>query len=268
MTDGNSLLGLYIPDQTTVREHDLVTHGDVIVAGDTVVELGIQGRTVLVGPAAQFHGHIEAERDCCLDADTTVGEYLLVGRDADLGPNVRIARDLRVGRDLRYDDTIAVGGDRSISGTEAAGPSIPTVGYLGLYFSYLFQGGTLTPPAPLVIPQSSHIGDDRWKTSTPVWIGNECRIHGNFRAPTITIGAATTVFGGLQAEQIVRVGDDATVHGDIVVDEGRVVIEDGAQVRGDIVCHELSVAAMAQVDGTMRASGTVDIESLAGPGRD
>lgn len=268
MTDADSLLGLYVPDRTTVREHDLVTEGDIIVADDTIVELGVQGRTVLVGPATQFDGHIEAKRDCRLDANTTVGDYLLVGRDADLGPGVRIARDLRVGRHLRYDETVTVGGNRRADGSEIAGASLPTVGYFSLYFTYLASGGTLSPPAPLVVPRSSYISDDRWETTTPAWIGNECRIHGNVRAPTVTVGTNTTVFGGFQAQQAVHIGEQTTVHGDIVVENGNVTIEDGAHVRGDIVCHELSVAAMAQVDGTMRASGAVDIESLAGPRRD
>ena len=73
---------LDIPDGTTVEEHDLVTDGDVIVGGQSTVEFGVRGRTVIADERVRFGGHIEAEGDCRLDMWCDVADNVLVGEDA------------------------------------------------------------------------------------------------------------------------------------------------------------------------------------------
>ena len=62
MFGSDPLEELVIPDGTHVKEHDLDTEGDVLVGGQSTVELGVRGNDVVAGERVEFGGDIEAER--------------------------------------------------------------------------------------------------------------------------------------------------------------------------------------------------------------
>jgi len=109
------------------------------------------------------------------------------------------------------------------------------------------------------LPRGSEISDDAWRVSTPARIGDDCRLHGNIRAESITIGEETTVFGSLRARDDIAVGAETVIIGDVTTRGGTITLAAGAHVRGDVACEDLVVNEGAAVDGTLRARGEMKL---------
>lgn len=259
---------LSIPDGTTVEEHDLVTDGDIIVGAQSTVEFGVRGNHVIAGERATFGGHIEAEADCRLDLWSEVDGDVLVGQDAYLGERVHVAGRLMVSGDLDIGDDVQIDNGFEANGWIVIRNPMPTVVFLFVYLSQLLRLGEEeaaknvidemldeSEADPAVIPRSAHVSDDAWRVSTPATIGDECRLHGNIRAEEIEMGSKTELFGSLRARGDIVVGEKTRIHGDVTTRNGTVVLEDGAEVLGDVACTDLEFHENATADGTMRARG-------------
>jgi predicted acyltransferase (DUF342 family) len=91
-------------------------------------------------------------------------------------------------------------------------------------------------------------------------VGDDCRIHGNIRAEDITVGQDNDVFGSLRARSDIHVGEGTTVHGDVTTRNGDITVEAGATVLGDLSGRDVHLHREAEVDGTIRASGTMQLD--------
>jgi len=266
----NPLDELSIPDGTTVEEHDLVTDGDVIVGGQSTVEFGVRGHNVIAGERTTFGGHIEAEADCRLDMWSDVDGNVLVGRDAYLGERVHVAGRLMVSGDLDIGDDVDIEEGFEANGWIVIRNPMPTVVFVFVYLQQLLRIGEdeaaedlvsdlleneEIDAEPVVIPRNGHVSDDSWRVSTPATVGDDCRLHGNFRAESIDVGERNEVFGSLRARGDVSVGADTVIHGDVTTRSGTVELADGCEIRGDVSCEDLRFHEGAVVDGTMRTSG-------------
>ena len=264
---------LAIPDGTTIQEHDVVTEGDVLVGGQSTVEFGLRGRSVVAGERVQVGGGIEAEGDCRLDMWCDVGGDVLVGEDAYLGERVHVGGQLKVAGDLDIGDDVTIEEGFEASGWIVIRNPMPTIVFLFVYLSHLLRVGDEeaaeevletvvddeAPEKPLLIPRGSSIDDDAWRVSTPATVGDNCRLHGNLRATEIDVGADNNIFGSLRARGDVSVGANSRIHGDVTTRRGAVSIEDGARVLGDVSCEDLRLHEGATVDGSIRARGEVRI---------
>ena len=261
-----------IPDGTTVEEHDLVTAGDVFVGGQSTVEFGVRGRTVVGGERVRFGGDIEAEGDCRLDMWCDVAGNVLVGEDAYLGERVHVGGQLIVSGDLDIGDDVDVEEGFEANGWIVIRNPMPTIVFLFVYLTQLLRLGedeeaervldevtSTKGPEPVLIPRGSRVSDDAWQVSTPAVVGDDCRLHGNVRAESIDVGARTELFGSLRAKGDISVGQDTVIHGDVTTRSGAVTIGAGATVRGDVSCDDLDLHDEAEVDGTIRANGEVTI---------
>lgn len=269
MLGSDPLDELAVPDGTHVQEHDLVTDGDVLVGGQSVVELGVRGGSVIAGERVRFGGDIEADGDCRLDMWCEVDGNVLVGNNAYLGERVHITGQLIVSGDLDAGDDVDIEEGFEANGWIVIRNPMPTIVFLFVYLSQLLRIGEeeaaeevadefLTDDReadPVVIPRGARVSDDAWRVSTPASIGDGCRLHGNIRATSIDVGAGTEVFGSLRAKDDIRVGEGTVVHGDVTTKGGNVVIEPGASVRGDISCEDCELSEAADVDGAIRARG-------------
>jgi len=263
---------LHVPDGTVVEEHDLVTDGDVVVGGQSAVEFGVRGRTVIGGERTRFGGDIEADGDCRLDVWCDVAGNVLAGEDAYIGERVHIDGKLMVSGDLDIGDDVEVEEGFDANGWIVIRNPVPTVVFLFIYLSQLLRLGEeeaaedliervrRDPEAePLVIPRSARVSDDAWRVSTPADVGSDCRLHGNLRAERISVGRDTEIFGSLRARGDVTLARGVDVHGDVTTRSGVVRIERGAHVRGDVACEELALDDDADIDGAIRARGEVSI---------
>ena len=261
---------LEIPDGTTAEEHDLVTDGDVVVGGQSTVEFGVRGRNVLAGERVAFGGDIEAEGDCRLDVWCDVAGNVLVGDDAYLGERVHVGGRLMVSGDLDIGDDVDIEEGFEANGWIVIRNPVPTLVFYFLVLSQLLSIGANdaadelaealsgdSDDDPLVVPRGATVSDDAWRVSTPATVGDGCRLHGNLRAETITVGRDNNVFGSLRARGDVDIGAGTQVHGDVTTRDGTVAIAEGAHVRGDVSCSALELHDGAEVDGTIRASGDI-----------
>jgi predicted acyltransferase (DUF342 family) len=73
------------------------------------------------------------------------------------------------------------------------------------------------------------------------------------------MGERNNVFGSLRAKGDVTIGEETRIHGDVSTRGGRVVVEEGARVLGDLSCTDLDLHEGATVDGTVRARGEMRI---------
>ena len=274
---------LRIPDGTTVEEHDLVTDGNVVVGGQSTVDFGVRGHSIMAGERVHFGGHIEAEGDCRLDMWCTVGDNVLVGENAYLGERVQIDGELKVAGDLDIGDDVDIDDGFEANGWIVIRNPMPTIVFLFVYLSQLLRVGeeeaaeevlaSLTEDEgpdhdPLLIPRGATVSDDRWQVSTPATIGDDCRLHGNVRAAELTVGRDDVVFGSLRARDDIAVGRGTEIKGDVTTRSGDVRIGPGVKVWGDVVARNVELHENATVDGTIRASGEMRMhtdEVLDGP---
>jgi predicted acyltransferase (DUF342 family) len=265
---------LVLPDGTHVKEHDLVTDGNVLIGGQSTVELGVRGGSVVAGERVTVGGDIEADGDCRLDMWCEVDGNVLVGSDAYLGERVHIAGQLIVSGDLDIGDDVDIEEGFEANGWIVIRNPMPTIVFLFVYLSHLLRIGEEEAAEdvasefladdrsaePVRIPRGSRVSDDAWRVSTPARIGEACRLHGNIRAADIEVGAETEVFGSLRAKGPIRIGPGAVVHGDVTTRGGPVVVASGVHVRGDVSCDRCELSEAAEVEGTIRAREGITIE--------
>ncbi len=271
------LTELVVPAGTEAQERDLVTDGDVLVGSRSTVEFGVRGQNVLAGEGVRFDGDIEAEGDCRLDMWCDVEGNVLVGEDAYLGERVHVAGELKVAGDLDIGDDVDVEEGFEANGWIVIRNPMPTIVFLFVYLKHLLLIGEDDtaqalvsellededdePADPLVIPRNATVSDDVWRVSTPATIGADCRLYGNVRAETIDVGQECNVFGSLRARGDVAVGADTRIHGDVTTRDGSVTLAENARVLGDVSCEDLELGPEAEVDGTMRASGEITMQT-------
>ncbi|WP_436923914.1 polymer-forming cytoskeletal protein [Halosimplex amylolyticum] len=274
---------LTIPDGTTVEEHDLVTDGDVIVGGQSTVEFGVRGDDVMAGERVTFGGHIEAEGDCRLDMWSEVEEDVLVGGDAYLGERAQVGGELKVAGNVDIGDDVDIQESFEASGHIVIRNPMPTVVFLVVYLSQLLRIGEEEAAEdlasqlvdaddeeaqPVVIPRGARVSDDAWRVSTPARVGDDCRLHGNVRAETLTVGEDNTIFGSLRARGDVFVGEDTEIKGDVTTRNGDVSVARGATVWGDISAEDVELHEHAIVEGKIRVSGELtQVRDALGPER-
>jgi len=260
---------LSIPDGTTVEEHDLVTDGDVVVGGQSTVEFGVRGRSVIADERVRFGGHIEAEGDCRLDMWCDVADNVLVGEDAYIGERVHIGGELRVAGDLDIGDEVDIEKGFEANGWIVIRNPMPTIVFLFVYLSQLLRigedeaaeevlseilGEQQDGAEPLLIPRGSSVSDDAWRVSTPGVISDDCRIHGNIRAESLEVGRDNVVFGSLRAREDIVLGKGTEIKGDVTTRSGDVRVGPGVKVWGDISAGTVELHENATVDGKIRAS--------------
>jgi predicted acyltransferase (DUF342 family) len=275
---------LTIPDGTTVEEYDLVTEGNVMIGGQSTVEFGVRARNILAGERVQFGGSIEAERDCRLDVWCEVADNVLVGKDAYLGERVHIGGQLLVAGDLDIGDDVTVEEGFEANGWIVIRNPVSSLVFYFIILSHLLQVNESEAASEfvqeiaaeaenntddadtdsndvmmIVIPRGATVSDDIWQVSTPASIGDDCRLHGNVRAASITVGCDTNLFGSLRARGDIDIDERTRIHGDVTTRNGAVSISAGARIRGDVVCDNLQLHDDAEVYGTIRASGEVNI---------
>ena len=273
-SSGDPLDELSIPDGTTVEEHDIVTDSDVLIGSNSSIEFGIRSRTIAAGERVAFGRHLEVDNDCRLDMLCEVDDSVLVGSDAYIGARCHIGGALLVSGDLDIGDDVEIDEGFETNGWIHTRNPVPALVFYFIVLSQFLRFGdeqkaqefasAISPDAaeqrpPLVVPRGANISDDAWRVSTPASIGDDCRIHGNIRAESITVGSGTTIFGSLRAREDIEVDAETVVIGDVTTRNGTVTLHAGSEVRGDVSCQELVVHEGADVDGTLRAKGEMKL---------
>jgi predicted acyltransferase (DUF342 family) len=198
---------------------------------------------------------------CDVDGD------VLVGEDAYLGERVHVDGELKVAGDVDIGDDVDIEDGFEANGWIVIRNPMPTIVFLFVYLGQLLRIGEEEAAEemleammdddaegqPVVIPRGARVGDDAWRVSTPARIGDGCRLHGNVRAASLTVGRDNEIFGGLRAREGVTVGAGTEVAGNVTTRGGTIRIGPDAVVRGDVAADVVELHDDAEVEGSIRA---------------
>ena len=266
-----------IPDNAELQEHILKTESTVIIGEKSRIDYGLQGSEIIVSEFCQINGNIHADDDLRIDNWTEVTGDVTSDGNAYLGEGVKINGRLLVAGDLDLGDNVAISGGFEAKGWISIRNPMPVIAYIMLYlvtllgidkeedinamFQKLFSEDEEeeSQQMPLIIPPNSTLNMEVFTVPTAMKIGRNCRLHGNIRAYSATVGDENTIFGSLSADKDVTIGISTVIHGAVNSSDGIVAVAKKAHILGDLRCESLLLDEEARLDGTIRAPGGVKI---------
>lgn len=258
-----------IPDHTELQERTLKTERDIVIGERCRIDYGLSGRDVVICEFSTINGSITAGRDLRLDNWCEVAGPAMAADDAYLGEGVKIGGKLLVRGDLDIGDNVSLAQGFEAKGWISIRNPMPVMVYLFLYLVALLGlereddldtfldemlGEEEEGPVPVTIPSGSVLDTESFAVPAPLTVGSGCRLHGNIRAESVTIGPETAIFGSVRAQGPVSVDGETQVHGNLET-SGAVTLTGGVRILGDVVCDTLSMHEDARVEGMIRAPG-------------
>lgn len=255
-----------IPDRTELQEHMLMTDQTIVVGDRSTIDYGLHGADVMISEFCTINGAISASGDVHIGNWSEVNGNLSATEHAFLGEGVKVHGRLSVTGDLEIGDKVQIEHGFEAKGMITIRNPLPVIVYFLMYlmavlridrgedadtvFADLFSEEM--DENPLVIPSGAVLDMEYFSVPDTMQIGEECRLHGNIRAHSVTVGQDTTIFGSLRAAGGIVLHEGVTIHG-LVSSEGAVEIYPGAHVLGNIMAGDLTVHEGARIDGTMTA---------------
>jgi predicted acyltransferase (DUF342 family) len=267
ITSPNLLSRGFLPNNTELQEHILVTEGDIVVGDRCQIDYGLTGESLAVCEFSRIsgnltaHGELRVDNFCQIQGDVTAEENIFLGEGVHIQGKLTVYGDMDIGDNVQID-----------RGFEAKGwivirNPIPVIVYLLLYLMALLKfereeelqkfldqmsGEDEETEIPLLIPPRSQLTVEGLTFQTPLTIGAHNRLHGTIRAESIEVGDHTTIFGSLRSPGRVQVGEHAIIHGEVVSGE-TVRVARGASILGNVFAPTLELHEEARVEGLIKA---------------
>ena len=266
---------LVIPDNTIIEENNIVIDGDILIGNYSDIGYGILARSVIAGEGTNIAGNVDADGDVRIDLWSTIGGNVISKMDAYLGESVKIRGKLTVYGDLDIGNDVLIDGGFEAKGWIAIRNPLPVIVYIMLYLSELLRLGRSDEVEKfidglfeedyvnisensMVLPNRSKINYSSIQASSKGIIGDNCRLVGNLKLSSLSLGANSTLFGSVKTKEDAYIGHGSTVHGDIV-SKGLVYVDAGAHILGKIDASHIKIHEDALVDGSMMATNGVMI---------
>nr|QNO47173.1 hypothetical protein FLPJBPEJ_00017 [Methanosarcinales archaeon ANME-2c ERB4] len=266
---------LVVPDGTRMEARTIVVDGGAIIGGGTSIEYGIIADEITVGEHVKIYGEVSARSDVYIDRRSEIGGTVRANGDAHLGEFTKIDGKLAVAGNLDIGDHVSIKDGFEAKGWITIRNPIPLIIFLYLYLSELIRSGkdeeveralddlfsddSDSANAPMmVLPAKSRITLSAIETGKPAHIGGDCRLQGNIRAESVSMGSNTTLFGSIRAKDV-TIRENCTVHGNIDA-SGNISIGSGNHVLGDLHARAINIHRSAVVDGTMDAPRGIVVE--------
>lgn len=268
-----------IPNKTTMEEHTVVVGGGVYIGGDSTIEYGIIADEIATGEHVEIHGEVSARSEIYIDRWSEIFGAVHVDGDAHLGEFTKIHGKLVVSGDLDIGDHVSVEDGFEAKGWITIKNPISVIIFLYMYLSEMLRLGRGEEAEKMleglfcdsldeineqmmIVPAKSKITFSTIETDRPMRIGDDCRLQGNIRAESLSLGTDTTLFGGIVAGEV-TVHEMSTIHGSINA-KGDVRIGKGSHVLGDVRARMINIHRSARVDGTMNAPRGIVIDEADG----
>jgi len=266
---------LVVPDGTRMEERTIVVDGGAIIGGSTSIEYGIIADDITIGEHVKIYGEVSARSDVYIDRRSEIGGTVRSNGDAHLGEFTKIDGKLAVAGNLDIGDHVSIKDGFEARGWITIRNPIPLIIFLYLYLSELIRSGkdeeveraldnlfSDDVDAPMmVLPAKSRITLSAIETGKPAYIGDDCRLQGNIRAESVSMGSNTTLFGSIRAKDV-TICENCTVHGNIDA-SGNISIGSGNHVLGDLHARAINIHRSTVVDGTMDAPRGIVVEETA-----
>jgi predicted acyltransferase (DUF342 family) len=265
-----------LPDGTELQEHTLKTGNTIIIGDRCAIDYGLKGGDIVVCEFCILNGSIIADGDVRIDNWCEVNGDVITAADAYLGEGVKIHGKLFVQGDLDIGDNVQIDRGFEAKGWISIRNPMPVIAYLILYVMTLLKidnpdeidnalkeifgdDEENADRTPLLIPPSSSLDMKVFAVPTMMTIGNGCRLHGNIRASSVSVGRDNTIFGSLRAGGLIRIENGTQVHGNVEGGE-EVTVAPGVHILGNVAGRTLALDENARIDGTIRAPEGVRFE--------
>ncbi len=261
-----------------MEEHTIVLNSDVIVGNHSDVKYGLIARSAILGERVTLAGNITTTSDVRIDIWSQIGGTVKTKEDAYIGEFVNIDGKLIVKGDLDIGNNVKINGGFEARGWIIIRNPVPVIAYLYLYLTELLRRGKdeevekaldelfegnpddeVISTDAMIIPTGSRISVDSIRVPSHAKIGSDCRLVGNIRAESLEMKNNTTLYGSIRTIRAVNLGEDNTIHGNIV-SRGKVLINKGTHVLGEINAASIRIHESARVDGIMRAKAGIVFE--------
>ena len=267
------LKGLVIPDYTIMEEHSIVVDGDVLVGSYAEMGFGLIGKTVVAGEHVKINGNILTEGDVRIDMWSEITGEIRTKTDAYLGEFVKVngklfAENLDVGNNVVIRDGYEVRGWLEIRNP------LPVIMFIFFYMIALLRLGSqeevekaleelflddVSSYRVMSVPNKSKIDLDTIKTTSRAVIGSHCRLLGNIRARSASIGNHVTLFGSVRTTGSISTGAGCIIHGNVDSRE-KVKVGRNTRILGKIAADTIILHETSRVDGELAATNGVTIE--------
>lgn len=249
--------------------------GGVIIGGDSTIEYGIIADEIAMGEHVEVRGEVFARSDIYIDRWSEIFGAVRVDGDAQLGEFTKIHGKLVVSGDLDIGDHVSVEDGFEAKGWITIKNPISIIIFLYMYLSEMLRLGRSEEAENMledlfydnldeineqmmIVPAKSKITFSTIETNRPMHIGNSCRLQGNIRAESLSMGTNTTLFGGIVAGEV-TIHEKSIIHGGIDA-RGDVRIGRGSHVLGNVNARTINIHSSARVDGTMNAPRGIVID--------
>jgi len=256
-----------------MEEHSIIVDGDVLVGNYADIGFGLIAKTVVTGEHVKINGNIISENDVRIDMWSEITGEVRAKADVYLGEFVKISGKL-LAENLDVGNNVVISGGYDVKGWLVVRNPLPVIMFLFFYMIALLRLGgqeevekaleelfseEASANSVMSIPNRTRIDLNSIKTSTHTVIGNHCRLVGNIRARSVSMGNHVTVFGSIRTPGDISTGAGCTIHGN-VVSRKKVKVGRGCRILGKISADSITVHETSKVDGSLTAINGVTIE--------
>lgn len=266
---------MIIPDYTVMEEHSIVVDGDILVGNYAELGYGLIGNSVVAGEHAKINGNILSEKDVRIDLWSEITGDVRTKTDAYLGEFVNVKGKLHASGSLDVGNNVKIDGGYEVKGWIIVRNPLPIVLFIFFYMMALLRMGNEEEvekaleelfsdemPASRVmsIPNRTKMDLEMIKTTSRAVIGNHCRLLGNIRARSLSMGNQDTLFGSIRTTGGISIGSCCTIHGNLDSRE-KVRIGRNCRILGKITADSVILHETSKADGNLITANGVTIET-------
>lgn len=276
------LKGLVIPDYTVMEEHSIIVPGDVLIGNYAELGYGLIADLIVAGEHVKINGNIISQEDLRVDMWSEIQGEVRTKSDAYLGEFVKISGKLFAAGNLDVGNNVKINGGYDVKGWLVVRKPLPVIVFIFIYMMALLQLGSEeevekaiqelfsdeTPQNKLMsIPNRAKIDLDTIRANTQATVGNHCRLLGNFRSRSMSMGNRNTVFGSIRTSGNITIGHTCTIHGDLISKKGKVKVGRNSIILGKITADSIVIHETSKTDETLSPNSiTVERDDIEGFG--
>ncbi len=257
-----------------MEEHSIVVDGDILVGNYAELGFGLIGNSVVAGEHSKINGSILSENDVRIDLWSEIAGDVRTKTDAYLGEFVNIKGKLHASGSLDVGNNVKIDGGYDVKGWIIVRNPLPIVLFIFFYMMALLRMGNeeevekaleelfsdeTSSNRVMSIPNRTKMDLDMIKTTSRAMIGSHCRLLGNIRSRSLSMGNHVTLFGSVRATGGIATGSWCTIHGNLDSRE-KVRVGRNCRILGKITADSVILHETSKADGNLIAANGVTIE--------